>query len=98
MINPITNNPTSILSENMNTITVAIPPKIKDKMKRVDSILGVIYEVEEIESNEIVELIDKRNKARDNKDWDSADTIRKELDSLGVVLEDTPEGTIWKKK
>ena len=35
MINPITNNPTSILSENMNTITVAIPPKIKDKMKRV---------------------------------------------------------------
>ena len=39
MINPITNNPTSILSENMNTIIVAIPPKIKDKMKRVDSIL-----------------------------------------------------------
>ena len=33
MINPITNNPTSILSENMNTIIVAIPPKIKDKMK-----------------------------------------------------------------
>ena len=67
-------------------------------LKKVDSILGVIYEVEEIESDEIVELIDKRNKARDNKDWDSADTIRKELDSLGVVLEDTPEGTIWKKK
>ena len=39
MINPITSNPTSILSENMNTIIVPMPPKTKDKMKRVDSIL-----------------------------------------------------------
>ena len=67
-------------------------------LKKIDSILGVIYEDEEIESSEIIELIGKRNRARDDKDWDAADAIRKELDSLGVVLEDTPEGTIWKKK
>ena len=67
-------------------------------LKRVDSILGVIFEDEDIQSDEVMELINKRNKARDDRDWASADAIRKELDDMGVVLEDTPEGTIWKKK
>ena len=47
---------------------------------------------------DIQRLIDKRNEAREEKDWDAADVIRKELDELGIILEDTPEGTIWKKK
>ena len=47
---------------------------------------------------EIQELIDKRNQSRREKDWELADVIRGQLDALGIVLEDTPEGTIWKKK
>ena len=44
------------------------------------------------------ELIEKRNQARSDKDWEGADVIREKLDNLGIILEDTPGGTIWKKK
>ena len=46
----------------------------------------------------IQNLIDERNQAREGKDWSTADVIRRKLDELGIMLEDTPEGTIWKKK
>ena len=36
--------------------------------------------------------------AEDDKDWAKADKIRNQLDSMGIVLDDTPDGTIWKKK
>ena len=65
---------------------------------KVDEVLGVM-EADQVETdNEIQGLIDRRNQAREEKDWDTADVIRKQLDELGIVLEDTSEGTIWKKK
>ena len=42
-------------------------------------------------------LISLRNDLRQAKQWQLADTIRDRLDSLGVVLEDTPNGTVWKQ-
>jgi len=41
-------------------------------------------------------LIDLRNRARANKEWATADTIRNSLKELGIVLEDRADGTIWK--
>jgi len=46
----------------------------------------------------ILSKIQKRQKARENKDWAAADAIRKELDEKRVVLEDKKEGTAWKVK
>ena len=43
-------------------------------------------------------LIDERNKARKDKNWARADECRNELTQMGVVLEDTPQGTEWKIK
>ncbi len=40
-------------------------------------------------------IIDLRNKARDSKDWKTADKIRDELRNLGIELQDNPEGTEW---
>ena len=40
-------------------------------------------------------LIDKRATAREEKDWATADQIREGLASLGIVLEDTPDGVRW---
>lgn len=44
------------------------------------------------------ELIAKRQQARQEKDWSMADAIRDELNALGIVLEDTPQGIRWRKK
>ncbi len=42
-------------------------------------------------------IIEIRQNARKNKDWNTADTIRDRLKDLGIILEDTPEGVRWKK-
>lgn len=42
-------------------------------------------------------LIAERNAARAAKDWGRADKARDELQALGIVLEDTPSGTLWRK-
>ena len=42
-------------------------------------------------------LIVKRNTARANKNWADADAARDELNALGVVLEDSAQGTTWRK-
>jgi len=44
----------------------------------------------------IEKLIESRNKARANKDFKLADSIRDELSSMGIDIEDTSSGTIWK--
>jgi len=43
-------------------------------------------------------LIDQRAAARKNKDFTTADAVRKRLDEAGIVLEDTPQGTQWRWK
>ncbi len=65
---------------------------------KVDQVLGVMEEEQAKVDVNIQTLIDKRNQARLEKEWAAADVIRKQLDKLGIVLEDTPKGTIWKKK
>ncbi len=57
-----------------------------------------IKEKKEIDSREIEELIDKRNQARKDKNFDEADRIRDFLMEKGIELEDRKEGTIWKVK
>jgi len=42
-------------------------------------------------------LIEQRNTARANKDWPMADAARDGLNEIGVVLEDGPSGTTWRK-
>lgn len=44
------------------------------------------------------ELIEKRENARKEKDFGTADAIRKKLLELGITLEDSPDGVKWKKK
>ncbi len=47
--------------------------------------------------NDLMKLIIAvRQRARERKDWSTADEIRDGLAALGIKLEDTREGTIWK--
>jgi len=47
-------------------------------------------------SAEIEQLILSRDRAREIKDFKKADEIRDELESMGVTLEDSKDGTTWK--
>ena len=52
----------------------------------------------EIDATLVEQLIDDRNQAKINKDYQTADQIRKQIESYGALLEDTPQGTVWRKK
>ena len=42
-------------------------------------------------------IITLRQKARTHKNYALADAIRDELQKIDIILEDTPQGTTWKK-
>jgi len=43
-------------------------------------------------------LREVRNALRKEKHFELADEIRAKLEELGIALEDTPQGTVWKRK
>jgi cysteinyl-tRNA synthetase len=49
-----------------------------------------------LSEQEIEKLVTERNEARSKKNWKRADEIREQLASQGIVLEDDPQGTIWR--
>ncbi|MFW6122505.1 MAG: cysteine--tRNA ligase, partial [Petrotogales bacterium] len=56
-------------------------------------------EVEEVNIQDIIKtLLDTREKARNQKDWGKADRIRDELQQIGIEVQDTSKGPVWKKK
>ncbi|MFH1715499.1 MAG: cysteine--tRNA ligase [Elusimicrobiota bacterium] len=69
------------------------------RVKKLGNILGLFEKgVDDSVDESIKAKIDERETARKNKDWKKADEIRDELESQGIVLEDTPRGVRWKKK
>ncbi|MCB1921530.1 MAG: cysteine--tRNA ligase [Candidatus Competibacteraceae bacterium] len=49
-------------------------------------------------AKQIEKLIAERTAARQAKNWTEADRIRRALQEVGIVLEDTPKGTIWRRE
>jgi cysteinyl-tRNA synthetase len=67
-----------------------------------NKILGLVFipsltNQEQVPKKEIEKLIKDREIARKSKDWQTADQIRNKLNEMGIVIEDTIEGTRWKK-
>jgi len=52
----------------------------------------------DVDRDHIEKLIEDRINAKTQKDYQRADELRSEIDSLGVILEDTPDGTVWRMK
>ena len=74
-------------------------------MRKLGKVLGLLNDSSEaflqygakLTDEEIGKKIDERNKARDNKDFQKADQIRDELAAQGILLDDSSDGTSWKK-
>jgi cysteinyl-tRNA synthetase len=49
-------------------------------------------------AEEIDGLIQERIAAKSNRDFQRADEIRDDLEAQGVVLEDGPDGTQWRRR
>ena len=64
----------------------------------IGNVLGIHIKVEAgLLDEEIEALIEERNRARKNRDFARSDEIRDQLLGMDIVLEDTRQGTRWKR-
>lgn len=64
----------------------------------IGNVLGIHIKVEAgLLDEEIEALIEERNQARKNRDFARSDEIRDQLLGMDIVLEDTRQGTRWKR-
>jgi len=97
----------AVLFELANEVNRTGSAELAGLLKRLGGVLGLLerpaeaflkgdlpagWTVERIES-----LIGARNAARKAKDFGEADRVRNELLDAGIVLEDTPQGTTWRR-
>ena len=66
----------------------------------IDKVLGIFVEPLRPERlpQEAELLIRQRDEARARNDWVTADKLREQLSAMGILIEDTPKGTVWKRK
>ena len=77
-------------------------PQVTEEI--VDSLTKLVKDLKDDKTKfktfgDLMELvIEIRDQARTNKDYDKSDRIRNELDKFGIILEDTKKGVKWKLK
>ncbi len=89
----------------------ALIKNAKDALSRVGKVLNLFMRTPaewniallkskkiDISEAEIEQKINDRRTARQSKDWSAADSIRKELEGKGIILEDKTDRTTWKVK
>ena len=98
------------LTRQVNTLLNEQGPQSQGALAAIDQlyrelggdVLGIIPDRADSSANAEREaglirlLVDLRAQARANKEWATSDQIRDQLKALGVILEDRPDGTIWK--
>jgi len=103
----LTRNINKFLDKNKGGKKVVI--LARDALKEKGSILNLFQKRPEevvnvgeasltLKEDEIRKKIEERKEARTLRNWEKADRIRKELEEYGILLEDRPDGTVWKVK
>ena len=87
----------NVYSES-ETVSKKFAESMLKKFEELTSILGVKMPRQELLDEDIVKLIEERTEARANKDYARSDEIRDELKCQGIILEDTAQGTRWRRE
>ncbi|MDN0120730.1 cysteine--tRNA ligase [Yersinia frederiksenii] len=93
----------------LKTEDIAAANGLAAELRKLAHVLGLLEQDPELflqsgaqtdddEVTKIETLIKQRNDARRSKDWALADSARDQLNELGIVLEDGPQGTTWRRK
>ncbi|EKN4711073.1 TPA: cysteine--tRNA ligase [Yersinia enterocolitica] len=93
----------------LKTEDMAAANALAAELRKLAHVLGLLEQDPELflqsgaqtdddEVAKIEALIKQRNDARSSKDWALADSARDQLNELGIVLEDGPQGTTWRRK
>ncbi|HOL22998.1 MAG TPA: cysteine--tRNA ligase, partial [bacterium] len=86
------------VSISEGSLSISDASDVKNFLEEIDSVLAILDDKKKIElTEEEKQLINEREKARKEKNFNKADEIRELLKKKGIILEDTPYGTRWKK-
>ncbi|WP_313428096.1 cysteine--tRNA ligase [Siminovitchia terrae] len=77
--------------------SVAVIQAFMAEFEDLFPVLGLELETEELLDEDIEQLIEQRNQARGDRNFQLADQIRDQLKDMNIILEDTAQGTRWKR-
>ena len=97
----------AVLFELANEANRSQSPEAAAQLKALGATLGVLQRDAQdflqggvgdgLSETQINERIEARNAAKKSKNYAESDRIRKELLDAGIALEDTPQGTNWRR-
>ncbi len=80
------------------SVTVEGAAVLRKTLEEMNGVFAVLLPDEDRLNADEQALFDAREAARLRRDFGAADAARKQLEGLGIVLEDTPKGTRWRRK